>query len=267
MATKESNDFISTDAKVLINDWQALHNIIEAHTQLTTAKRKDTASNLLTTLFSERQLTDALTGPYQRFIKQKLSAYATIARLRLELTIKQDDSLKIKEDEQQINPVLGSLVEQYSTNDINKMQSALDQLTNEHDEQWQAQLDQWHQQLLTSLTANNMPLTAIEIQEFQGKEPLSELIACYTDLNLDVPKLNFSDFKFEQYLKLKLELAIRSSLNRRHEAHTTADINRLLKKFKSEFEHIRQQEKTLLDQQHAETQKIIQPIVITKFKG
>lgn len=266
MATKETDSFISTDAKVLINDWQVLHNLIETHTQLTTSKIDETKAITLTTLLSERQLTDALTGPYQQFFKQKLSAYSAIAKLRLELSMRQDDSLKVElNDDQETNSAFNSLVEKYSVSDINKMQSELDQLTHEHDGQWNTQLNQWNQQLLASLTASQIPLNDIEIQEFQDNEPLSELIGRFTDLNIDLPKLDFPNFTFECYLKLKLELAIRSSLNRCHKAHESSDISHMLKKFKDDFAHINQQEKELANKQKAETQKIVQPITITKF--
>lgn len=261
MTTKETDSFISTDAKVLINDWQTLRNLIVTHTQLTTQQAPPSESSALTTLLSERQLTDALTGPYQQFFKQTLSAYAAITKLQLELNLQGDDTLKIKaDDEQETNAALKELIGKYSLSDVNKMQSDLDQLTNDHNEQWHAQLTQWHQPLLNSLTTHKIPLTDIEIKELQDNEPISELIGRFKDRNFDLPLLNFSDFSFEHYLQLKLELAIRSSLNRRHEAHDSADITRILKKFRVDFTQIKQQEKALLDKQKTATKEIVKAI-------
>ncbi|WP_423062327.1 hypothetical protein [Candidiatus Paracoxiella cheracis] len=265
MAAKNTDSFISTDAKVLINDWQALHKIIEAHTQLTTEQLEGDHSSSLTTLLSERQLTDALAGPYQKFFKQKLSAYATIVKLRLEITLQEDESLKIPDDDaQETNSTFKALLEKYTLNDLNKIQAELDQLTNEHNEQWETQLAEWNQQLLMSVIANQIPLTNIEIEAFKDKEPLSELINLYNDLNIDLPKLDFADFNFEQYLKLKLELVIRSSLHRRHEAHELTDISRIMKKFKSDFATIHQQEQQLVEKQKVDTQRIVEPITVSK---
>jgi len=260
MANKETTSFISTDAKVLIKNWQVLYKLIEAHTQ-TIEQHNNTESGSFSNLLSERQLRDALSGPYQRFFKQKLTAYATIGKFLLEMNMQQDDSLKAHAREhEKVNPKLAQLLEKYSISDINSMRSDIDKLTEDHNEQWETQLSEWNQQLLATMTSNKIPLTDIEIDAFKEKEPLSALIRRYTDLNIDLPKLDYTDFNFEQYLKLKLELAIRSSLHRRHEAHESTNINRLIKRFKNKFAKIKQQENELLKKQQVETREIVQTI-------
>src|SRR3990167_9199284 len=246
MTTNEmKQQTLSTNAKVFLNDWRTIRDIIKEHTKLTTEKNQQPTTPSLTALFSDRQLTDALSGPYQAFFKEKLSAYATIAKLRLTLNMTEENKK---------HPLTKDLASQnvsttYSLNDIDKMQNELDTLTKEHHKQWQALLAQWDQLLIAGLTANQVPLTDREQKELQDKEPLSELLNRFTDLNLELPSLDFTHFNYPQYLKLKMELVIVSSLSRRHETHTASDIDKVFKKLKSEFDRIAQEEKKVLKKQ------------------
>ena len=210
---------------------------------------------------SNRQLNDAFNGPYQHFIKEKLSAYALIAKLRLQVTVNQDESLKIKAtDLDDTNKIPSQLVDKYSLADLEKMQSNLNELTKEHHRQWQDQLSQWNQEIISSLTAHDAPLTEIEIKELQDKEPPSELQNRLTELNLDTSDLNKADLNYGKFLKLKINLAIQSSLSRRHKPHTQTEINQIIKKMKPVFNSINQQEKKLIKKQKEETSNIVGPI-------
>lgn len=261
---QKEQQFFSTEAKVLINSWQSIRNIIKEHTTL--VKKQDaTNDGSESPLLSDQQLNDAFNGPYQHFIKQKLSAYAKLGFLRLQLTIHQDDSLRSPHhNETKVIPT--ATLEKHSINDIDKMQSELDELTNNQHQQWQEQIKAWQQQLIMSLTAIDVPLNDLEIKELQDKEPLSELFDRFTVLNLEPIKLAKTDFDYEKYLRLKVNLAVYSSLSRRHQSHTENEIEEIIKKLKNDFDQINQQEKKLLEEQNAATLKIIDSIAaITNF--
>ncbi|OGO93325.1 MAG: hypothetical protein A3F41_01310 [Coxiella sp. RIFCSPHIGHO2_12_FULL_44_14] len=243
---------LSTNAKILINEWVTLRGILLKHTT-TTKESANLSATSVPTLLSDRQLDDALSGPYQGFIKQKLSAYASLGLRRLRLTLQQDEILQ-SEAENKETPVSE---EKYTLADLDKMLSALNQLTVAHHEQWQTLLHEWDQSMITSLTQHDIPLSDIELKEWQEKAPLSELQDRFTALNLESPHPRKPEMNYADYYRLKAMLSIVSSLSRRHQAHTLTEINHVIKKLKSDFNHIQQQEKNLLETQLQETEKII----------
>lgn len=259
----KSNDFmVSTSAKVFLNDWGALRDIISKHTMLVkdAANPDVTPQNPATSLFSDRQMDDALNGPYQSFIKQKMAAYATLSKVRFKLTVQQDENLKefthSEEDQNELNAFLG----QTSLSNLDKMQNELDELTRTHHQAWQAQLTDWRNSLVSSLNQANLPLTDREVEELNHQEPASELFARFVDLKIETPKkLDHAD-DYSKYYTLKTMLAISSSLARQHKPSTEKDIEPILKKLKSNFEAIHQSEKTLIKTQQGETDAVVQPI-------
>jgi hypothetical protein len=138
------------------------------------------------------------------------------------------------------------------------MQKTLDDQTQLHYQQWQEQIQQWQQQLITNLTAHDTQLSDIEIKEFQDQEPLSELLARFIDLHIDISKPEVMNF--EEYFHLKTHLTIHSSLSRRHQTHENHEIHKILKKLKKDFSAINKDEKELLTQQQLETDSVIEPI-------
>ena len=260
MNTTKTTALLSTDAKVFINNWQAIRKIITEHTTLVKKSQNETEQRTSSSVFSDQQITDALTGPYQQFIKRTLSAYAKLTFLRLQLTIHQDDSLK-SPHHRDTEVIPSKILEKQTLSDLDKIQSQLDVLTQEHHQQWQEKIKTWNKQLTATLTKLEIPLNDIEVKELQDKEPLSELLDRFTELNIELPKLGKSDFNYEKYLRLKTELAIRSSLSRRHQSNTKDDVQAIIKKMKNDFTQIEQQEKTLWTEQNNATLKIIDPIL------
>lgn len=246
-----NNKFIPTDTKILINEWQTLHDKIVENAQLVKIKKTEEASS---SLLSEQQLNDALNGPLQYFFKQKLKAYATISKVRLLLTTTQDDIFKNNPHDK----VSLKDLEKINTAELDKMQQTLNELTKAHYQQWQEKRKSWDQQLTLAMTANNISLSEIEIKELKDKEPLSELMDRFIDLNIKMPSIEKMDF--EQYLRLKVYLTIRNSLSRQQEPHDDEAITKLVKKLNREFNQIHQEEKQLIKTQRAETEDIIKSL-------
>lgn len=244
---------ISTDAKVLINDWQALRESLEKNTSLVKGRSVPDISPSPVGLLSDRQLNDGLYGPWQNFFKLKLSAYATITKIRFMQIITQDDTFKDSE-----NAYPKDVLQKFSVTDLDKMQKLLDDQVHLHYQQWQEQIQRWNLPLITHLTENEIPLSDIEIKEFQDQEPLSELLDRFTDLHIEITKPKIIDF--EAYFRLKIHLAVHSSLSRRHQSHEHHEIQKIYKKLKNDFTTINHDEKNLLATQTLETKKIIEPL-------
>ena len=244
MSDPSSSYSVSTNAKILINEWKALRELVLGATSTPEASEP--------ALLTDRQINDALFGPFHPFFQQKLSSYATLAKARLLFAIAQDEALKNQSPES----IRG--LEKITLSEVDKIQGELDELSKQHYETWQAHLKNWNQKLLLSLTANDLSLSEIEIQEFQNQEPLSELFDRFTDLHLDMP--TWEPMGFQQYLQLKAHLAIHSCLSRQHQPHETTEIQKRLKKLKKDFDHISAEEKKLIESQKRDTQKIIEPL-------
>lgn len=235
---------ISTDAKILLNDWQALHEVIEKNT---------TPAN--DGLLSQHQVNDILQGPLQNFFKLKMAAYATIAKVRFMLIVTQDETFKSNK-----NTYPTEALKKISVADLDKMQKALDDQTHAHYQQWQDTINQWQQQIIMSLSAQDSnQLSDIEIKEFQDQEPYSELFARFVDLHIDIAQPATLDF--EEYFRLKTHLTLHSSLSRRHQTHEAHEIHKHLKKLKKDFSAIKKDDEALLATQQQETNRIIESII------
>lgn len=244
---------LSTDTKVLINDWHALSEIIEKNTAYIKGTPLSETSSTTQGLLSDRQITDALQGPFQNFFKLKMTAYSAITKVRFMLVVTQDETFKNSK-----NTYPKETLQKTAITDLDKMQKNLDEQLNAHYQQWQELIARWQQQLIAGLEENDIPLSDIEIKEFQDQEPLSELYARFTDLNIEMKTPEIVDF--DEYFHLKIHLAIHSSLSRRHKTHEHHEIHKISKKLKSLFSTITKEEKNLLTTQSQETSKVIEPI-------
>ncbi|ACJ18370.1 hypothetical protein [Coxiella burnetii] len=244
---------ISTDAKILINDWQNLHDkIVENATYIKESKKvNETAS----TLISDQQLEDALKGPLQSFFRQKLSAYATLSKIRLLLVTTKDEIFK-KNPREDAPPK--AILEKITSAELNKIQQTLNELTKSHYQQWQEKRESWNKLLIMALTVNGITLSEIEIKELKDKEPLSELKNRFIDLNIPFPSTKLMNF--EHYLRAKVYLATRSSLSRQQQPHDDNIITKFLKKLNNEFNQIHKEETELIKAQQNETQEPLKPL-------
>lgn len=264
MAKSEADTcIVTTSAKVFLNDWVALRDIINEHvTLIKEAANADAAlANPATALFSDQQMDDALNGPYQAFIKQKLSAYAKIARVRLKLTVDQDENLRAEKHPEQDNPALDALIENISTNDLDNMQSELDELTKAHHAMWQSQLSEWKNHLAHDIQQKNVLLSDLEMKELEDQEPASELLNRLIDLKIELPKKINRANNYKHYYTLKTKLAVFNALSRQHKPHTNADIEAITKTLKPSFNDIENAETALVNAQRLETEAIIAPLI------
>src|SRR3990172_7734791 len=108
---------MSTDAKVLINDWQALRETLEKNTTFVKGKSPSDTTISAGGLLSDRQLNDALQGPWQNFFKLKISAYATITKIRFMQIVSQDDVFKESK-----NTYPKDILQKIAITDLDKMQ-------------------------------------------------------------------------------------------------------------------------------------------------
>lgn len=271
--------FLGTQTRILLTEWKALAKVIVAHSMA--AKDKPITSfadlenfdienlenlTLATTdeiphILSEKQINTALQGPFGAAIKQKMAAYAIIARLRLELHLNKEEIFKGKRltlpPEQQI-PEKKLL--KLSFSQIDETQTNLDQITEQHDQEWQNFLQRWNEQLLAFLNKSTMPLTEREIKEFKDEDIATELLPRFSDVGLTLPKKNYAHMSFSDYLQLKAQLTVQSSLSRRHLSHTNNDIEQVLKNFSEQLTTMQNQEQQLLERQQAAIDSVIQQL-------
>lgn len=259
-----------TYAKITLSDFKVLANLISEHSKLVKETARETeeeeSDDSAHRILSDREILDALNGPLQKFFKDKLIAYSTIARVRLELTISKEELFKEYREQPQEFKLNKKYLENITLSDISDIQNKLDQLCEEHYEKWQEKLAQWQQAILKKLDEKNITLSIIEIQEFQGKEPLSELLDRFTDLKIELPKTKKREMNYSDYLKYKTDIAILSALSRQHLPHEEKEINKILKSLKSVFDSITQEVNQLIKSQEKETQKMIENIAFAKFK-
>lgn len=247
-----SNDqlFFSTPSKVLIELIPTLRNLI---------LEIDIHDSSVHQLVTDQQLADALNGPLQFFFKTKLSAFATIAKVRLMLTMSNEDVFK----ENQL-AYTESELQSISTNTLDSLQKSLVEQTKNHHQQWQEAFRHWKKNLLINLTAHDLALTELEINSFQEQETLSALLNRFIDLHLEYEKPE--QYDASNYLRLKTQLIIHSSLSRRHEPHEAHEIHQFFKKLKKDFKMINEEAKELVRRQEAETKDLIEPIAAVAKK-
>lgn len=266
MAKKESDYFIGTYAKIILSDWPMLAELVSVHTQLIKHAPEQEKEVQQFNLLSERQITDAIKGPYQAFFKQKMIAYAAISRLQLELTVEKEEVFKEKRTPPETKELPKKLVEKFSFSDLDNIRSELDQLTSEHDQQWKEYIQQWQGKILSRINEIGITLTEIEIKEFKDQEPISELYDRFVNLHIELPKTKKNAMNFQKYFTYKIYLIIHSALSRQHRPHQQEDIKKILKLLKSDLDAIRKEEKQILADQKQATDKLIEPIAFASPK-
>lgn len=258
MSEISTKPFASTTNLALINEWPSIRSIIATNASTIATKQKldvEAFENLMP-LISAEQFDDAVRGPLHPFINKLLSTYALIAKVKLKLIISQDENLGPHIRNQEVDLPDSINIKETNQAALDKMRYNLDELAKEQHQHWQEQIEGWGQQLVMQLTMNDISLSEMEINSLSQLETRSELEAQFTDLHLDLPKLKNDRLYFADYFRLKVILAIRSSLSRQHKAHELADIQKLLKIVKNDFKQISQQEREIITKQHQEIDQI-----------
>ncbi|MCH9644394.1 MAG: hypothetical protein K0U29_07190 [Gammaproteobacteria bacterium] len=261
MAKQSEDTLMSTYAKLSLNDWQVLADLIRKHSATNTTAEPDEDVNAEQQVLDLEQINNAVEGPLQAFFHQKMQAYSHLAQVRMALTIENDDTFK-----ENMNPQnhLGSidkkLLEKLDQDKITDLKSQLDELTEQHIEQWQQHFSDWATLIAQDISASGIELSELEISELQTAEPISELLKRYTALNIDKPKTKQSGMNYSNYLTLKANLAIHSALSRQHQTHDTKAINQYLKHLKKDLDSIYKAEQQIISTQQQETDILLKLI-------
>jgi len=259
MSDHQNVHSIDTTSKVIINDWLAIREIM-ADIATTCKEKQETevgSHENLMTLLSDIQFSDAFTGPFHPFIKKLLASYALICKLRLYLITTQDDNIKPHISEP-INDFPPNINTDINVASLDKIQRQLDETARSQFQQWKEKAKEWQDQLILQLTVHEANLSELEIEAISTQETLSELLNQFTDLHLELPKIKDDKYKFTDYFKLKVILCLHSALSRQHKAHETNDIQIFIKKLKSDFKQIGQQEQGLIKAQGKEIDELMQ---------
>ncbi len=260
MSKKEAVDCNLTTAKVLINEWGAIREVIEEISTLLKDKQSEDSDTFVeapVNLLTDQRVNDSIDGPYQTFIKKTLSAYSAINNVRMQVTFTQNENLNIKNVAPAESDLPKEVLKNFNAAMLDKLQHELDTLTRENFKAWQEMIYNWQQNISLGLTMADVALSELEIKELNDLEPLSELEARFADMKLDMPKIAKTGLDFKQYLTMKANLCIHSSLSRQHKEHKPTDISSTLKKIKDTFKQIAQEEKELIQSQNDAINQVI----------
>ncbi len=267
MASKNQQHFLGTYSKVILStNWTVLAKLIVEHTTLVKDQKattnQDEGSNNFNIL-TDRQLDDILAGPYQHTIKQQLSAYAAVAKVKLAFNLNSEEFSKgraVPEDDEQGIPA--EILAATSIADLNALQENLEQLTEQQFSTWGSHIQGWKNEIINTLNTAEIQLSDIEIKEFQDEEPMSELSERFDSLNVaTLPVSEKQTINFEKYFLLKSYIAIHSCLSRQHLANSDVEIKKVLKSIKALLSRINKQETELLNIQQDEINNTIKAIL------
>lgn len=247
------NNIPLTTAKALLNDWQALRDIIAQImcTQKEKQEKVNEDSAYLFKLLSDRQIDDAFHGPFHPLIHHLTQAYSLITQIRTRLIITQDDNLKSRAQDSGFD-LPENLNKEINAAALDKKQRELDEAARHQFQQWQELMGKWQQNFVMQMTTNDIALSEAEIDEMQQTEPVSELTDRFTDLKLEAPKMKKQNYTLSDYLNLKIILIVHSALSRQHITHIDEELQKLLKQLKPHFKALSQEEDELIKQQETE---------------
>lgn len=267
--TDDSENFISSYARIILSNFTVIAELIAKHSELIKDKTQREALDdplFPRAILSEQQVHDVLDGPYQKFFKNKLTAYAMIARTQTALAMRQEEGFKerFEKGELPVWNVTQRMLESISSSDLSNIRNQLDELSKEHMEQWEQKVQEWRDHLLQRIQEIGFQLSAIEEKEFYDEEPISELMNRYTDLHLEPPKIKKDEVDFQAYYTFKLYLTLQSALGRQHKPHSPDEIELLIKQFKADLKQMSKEENMLYKTQAADTEKLLTPISFAK---
>ena len=263
MAKQQNDPIMSTYARLTLSNWHVLATIIQHYVQESGNEQTEQLGEFT---LSPEQIEEALRGPLQEFIRNMMSAYATLANVRMALTIDSDDTFKEhltaknREIDFDKNPL-----DQFDQEKLSDIQDKLDELTESQANAWQEHFANWSADLAKKLNESGLELSILEMAELQTYQPLCEVNRRFTELNIELPKTKKTEMNFSKYLTLRADIMIHSALGRQHQPHQQSDINKFLKYLKKTFEEINTMEKRLLKEQKMEVNTVIQPISFARI--
>ena len=149
----------SSYARILISDWKVLAELVNNHTAFIkkTAQGKAPTTSLEDPpeILDQRQLEDAVNGPYSAFFKTAFSAYARLSRVKMELNLRENEVFK--DGRAEISPDLklpSKLIEGLNFAKLDEIANLLNDITREHNDQWLQALSAWCNTLIITLQKN-----------------------------------------------------------------------------------------------------------------
>ena len=260
-------NLITNYQKVLLSDWPVMAKIIFKHSSLLRegGYKEEEFNASATNVLTDKQIYDAITGPYSNFFLKKIHAFTIVSRLRMALHIKKEDSFNDNISALAKTKLDPKYLDKFSSDDIAKIQENFNELVLRHNQQWEGQLFFWQISITSALKTAGLAITELESDEFVSAEPLSELLDRYDGLNITPIKIA-QPLTFSDYFRLKSYLTILSALSRQHLPHGEKDIDHYMKALKKPLTDIHKAEKELIQQQEAETAAIINPIGFARIK-
>ncbi len=262
---EQGSYFLSTYAKIALSDWHLLAGYIQRYStpiQKPAESPAETVSQQAV-LLSDLQIAEALKGPYSSFLKQKMLDYGNLQRVKSKHITTQEEFFKREMNAPlptEKDTLSAEIVKQVSKPTLESLQTQLNQITQEHHQQWVDALSYWKNGLLQYFDQSKLAFSELEIQDFNWDQSASELFKTFTESKVELPKLKKGCTTFGAYLKLKSTLAVYSSLSRRMQAHSEKEVSQVLKPLSNYFDDVEKYELQMLDSQHAQTLQILQPI-------
>jgi hypothetical protein len=265
MTIKLPTFFISTHAKIVLNEYRALKKLILHYSKQVRDQHhqdEEQQDSKPFTLLTDNAINDAICGPFAPFLKQIISAYAAAAFTRQQLTVDNDDVLKNAAQKlDKFTIIETSLLKKTSLSEIDRLTLDLDKMTTEFAAEWQEQFDNWLAAALHELHQHEINLSEADQSEFHHAYPISELLDRCSDLKITPPSFKKEQHcDFSSYFTLKLHIAIYNYLNQQHQTEVDKTTKQLLKKFKDLLSEVNNKEQALLKNHRQELDKLLEPI-------
>lgn len=254
-----------TYTQCYLEDWKTVVAVIDKHTKQTKELLEDAPQKTGRSLIDQRQLDDALNGPFSLMITRHIQARAKLKAIEIALSLSEKDAYKPEDLPENITMGCDTAVlKNTEISTILTIKKSLDSLLKEHEMQWESHISEWHDKLTHQLAEAALDVSENEIAEFLTSNPVSELNETFTDLKLPTAKVKNPPFSFKDYFKLKLIIIIHSALSRMHLPNTETDIQQYLKKLKDVLKEIAHAEDTLQKTQQAELSQTLDAVTVER---
>ncbi len=279
MVTEPSSpSFFGTQARILISEWKALAKLIISHS--IPAKEKPIlniedlesfnienledinfgTSDELPHIMAEKNIQTALQGPFGAMIKDKMAAYARLTRVRLEIHLCKEELFKNKRAKPEAEQIPEKKLEKLNFSLLDNMQHQLDELSEQHNEQWREFIQHWTEILIDFFAESKLLLTEREIRELQDEDVATDILPRFIEVGLKLPQKDYKQMNCADYLYLKMLLTTQSALSRQHLAHDDAQIQQKLQGFKPQLAKMQKEEQKILEEQKNQSSTILSAI-------
>ena len=274
----EPMSFFGTQARILISEWKALAKLIISHS--IAAKEKPIlniedlesfdianledinfgAPDELPHIMAEKNIQTALQGPFGGLIKDKMAAYARLTRVRLEIHLSKEELFKNKRAKPEGEQIPEKKLEKLNFSLLDNIQHQLDELTEQHNEQWREFIQRWTEILIDFFAESKLLLTEREIRELQDEDVATDLLPRFIEVGLKLPQKDYKQMNCADYLYLKMLLTTQSALSRQHLPHDDAQIQQKLQGFKPQLAKMQKEEQKIFEEQKNQSSTILSAV-------